>query len=94
MERDRGGDRRRRVQFRQRPRKEFIELLRGTTELELRINRSGQEEVQVRIGTSRRNSLGIPMDELVTLRTHLDELLEKKEELVAKVKEASENGKE
>ena len=75
------------ILYKPRPPKEFIELLRGATEFSVREKKGGRNEIQVRIGTSFNNSVAVPVAELETLRQHIDEVLQDKDDMVARLKE-------
>lgn len=69
------------VPFKRREPKPFADLLRGATEFSKRRNRrTDQDEVQVRIGTSKRNSFAIPVKELGTLLEIVKEIYEKRDD--------------
>ena len=91
MERRSGGGsgsrtRHKSILYKPRPPKDFIELLRGATEFSVR-EKGGQNEIQVRIGTSFNNSVAVPATELETLFKHLEEVLQNKEDMIARLKE-------
>jgi len=74
------------ILYKPRPPKDFIELLRGATEFSVREKKGGRNEIQVRIGTSYGNSVAVPVAELETLRQHIEEVLQDKDEMVDRLK--------
>ena len=76
------------VPFKRREPKPFADLLRGATEFSKRRNRrTDKDEVQVRIGTSKRNSLAIPVKDLGTLLEIVKEIYEKSEDKVQELED-------
>jgi len=76
------------VPFKRREEKPFADLLRGATEFSKRRNRrTDKDEVQVRIGTSKRNSFAIPVEKLGTLLEIVKEIYEKREDKVQELED-------
>jgi len=86
-ERNSGGRKSKSVLYRPRPPKEFIDLLRSSTEFSFRSKKDGSREPQVRIGTSYKNSVAVPVKYLETLHAHIGEVLENRDDMVAKLDE-------
>ena len=75
------------ILFKPRPPKDFIELLRSSTEFSYRTKRDGSKEPQARIGTSFRNSIAVPTKYLEVLYEHLGEVLEERDAMVERLEE-------